>query len=181
MDCYKKYLELAELIEAEVMVVHAGYINKDAVKIQQIKEIAELNLIENLQNLGDYASGRNVIIGLENSPPTRHQLMVWEPRKHIDILEKINHPQVKAVYDIAHAFLHGYDIYDYYKKIEPYLAEMHIHNNDGKQDQHRSISDGAIDYEHFFSTHQVSVPVIMEIRNIEEALHSLEWIKDFNE
>ena len=180
IDCYKKYLDLAATIGAEIMVVHAGYIHKDAVAHQQIHEIAEINLINNLQILGDYASSKNVVIGLENSPPNRHQLMVWEPGRQIDILKKVNHPHVRAVYDTAHAFLHGHDISGYYEKIEPYLAEMHIHNNDGKQDQHRSIADGAINYNHFFRDHRVSVPVIMEIRNIEEALQSLEWIKNFN-
>jgi len=181
VDCYKKYLDLAAIIGAEIMVVHAGHIHKDAVAHQEIQKIAQTNLVNNMQILGDYAAVKNVDIALENSPPNPNQLMVWEPHRHVEILKLINHSHIKALFDIAHAFLHGHDISKYYEMIKPFLTEIHIHNNDGHTDQHRSVTTGAIDYDSFFRNHTVSVPVIMEIRNIEEALQSLEWIKKFNE
>ena len=181
VTCYQKYLDLASEIGAEVLVLHAGQIHKDAASNKKIQEIAERNLIENLRILGDYAREREVTIGLENSPPNPHSLMVWEPHRHIELLEKTNHPAVKAVLDMAHAYLHGHDISHYFQMIEPYLCELHIHNNDGKGDQHRAISMGTIDYAGFFRENTVSVPVIMEVHNIEEALQSLEWIKEFHD
>jgi hypothetical protein len=41
------------------------------------------------------------------------------------------------------------------------------------------ISLGTIDYQNFFSNKNIKVPVILEIRNIKEAIESLEWIKKF--
>lgn len=180
LQCYQKYMDLASELQAEVMVVHAGLIHKDAAANEAIQKIAQTNLVENLQILGDYAQKKNVIIGLENSPPNRNHLMVWEWKEHVKILNDVNHPQVRGVLDIAHAFLHGLDVQRYYDTLENYLAELHVHNNDGNQDLHQAMNSGSIDYLAFFENRDVRVPVIMEIRNFSEALQSLEWIKNFH-
>lgn len=180
LQCYQKYLDLASELHAEVMVVHAGLIHKDAAANKEIQKIAQSNLVENLRILGDYAEKRNVIIGLENSPPNRNHLMVWEWNEHLRILNNVNHPQVRGVLDIAHAFLHGLDVLSYYDKLEHYLAELHVHNNDGNQDLHQAINSGSIDYTELLRTRDIRVPVIMEIRNFAEALQSLEWIKNLH-
>jgi sugar phosphate isomerase/epimerase len=180
LQCYKKYLDLASELRAEVMVVHAGLIHKDAAANEKIQSIAQTNLVENLRILGDYAEKRNVIIGLENSPPNLNHLLIWEWKEHMKILNKVDHSQVRGVVDIAHAFLHGLDVLTYYDKMENYLAELHVHNNDGNQDLHQAINIGSINYSEFFENRDIRVPVIMEIRNFSEALQSLEWIKSFH-
>jgi len=178
LKCYKKYIDLASELSAEVMVMHAGHIHKDAARIAEIQALALSHLIENLRILGEYASSRGVIIGLENSPPNPNQLMIAEWKRHRNILQQTDHEQVRAVLDVAHAFLHGLDVHQYYDEIEDYLAELHVHNNVGKEDLHQAIDMGDIDYAHFFKTKAVRVPVIMEIRNLSEAVRSLEWIKN---
>ncbi|UCF64685.1 MAG: sugar phosphate isomerase/epimerase [bacterium] len=177
IQCYKKYVDLAAELRAEVMVVHAGYIHKDAAEIEKIQTMASRHLIENLRILGDYAASRGVVIGLENSPPNPNHLMIAEWNRHREILERTDHDHVRAVLDVAHAFLQGLDIDHYYGQIEDYLAELHVHNNNGKEDLHQAIDLGEIDYAHFFKNRVVRVPVIMEIRNLSEAIQSLEWIK----
>jgi len=177
--CYKNYLDLAHRIGAKVMVLHGGYLHKDAIEIPGLIRVARENLLENLKILADYGEKKGVIIGLENSPPNRNMLMIpgWE--KQIELLNELNHPNVKAVWDMAHAFLHGLDLNEYYRHIKEYLVEIHIHNNDGKEDLHLGINQGSIDYQSFFSANEVTVPVIMEIRTFSDALESLEWIKQF--
>ncbi|MCK5454886.1 MAG: sugar phosphate isomerase/epimerase, partial [Calditrichia bacterium] len=49
LQCYQKYLDLASELHAEVMVVHAGLIHKDAAANREIQNIAKSNLIENLR------------------------------------------------------------------------------------------------------------------------------------
>lgn len=179
LECYKSYIEMSSQIGAEIMVLHAGHIFKDAVNISKIVKTARNNLIENLRILGDYAAERNVLLGLENSPPNPNLLLVANWENQIEMLLEVNHPSVRAVFDIAHAYLHGLDISRYYNKVSSYLAEIHIHNNAGNEDKHQAIDMGVIDYLDFFNTHHVQVPVIMEIRNFHEAVQSLEWIKVF--
>jgi len=162
------------------MVVHAGQIHRDAATCVGLLNLARNNLIENLIELGDYGEKRGIKIGLENSPPNPHRLMVYDWQSHVDILRAVNHKNVGAVLDMAHAFLHGLSLQKYYEEIKKYLIEIHAHNNDGQTDLHQSMQRGKIDYSGFFKTNRVNVPVIMEIRNIKEARESLEWIKQFD-
>lgn len=177
LQCYKTYLDLAQQINAHIMVLHGGYMHYDMVGITSLRTMARNNLIENLKILGDYAAERNIFIALENSPPNRYHLMVKDWQSHKRILKAVNHPRVKAILDIAHAHLHRLDISRYYQNIKNYLVELHVHNNDGKSDLHTAIDEGTIDYQKFFEQNTIDVPVIMEIRNISEAIQSLRWIK----
>ncbi|MBN2366628.1 MAG: sugar phosphate isomerase/epimerase [Calditrichaeota bacterium] len=180
LECYKKSIEIASEIQAEIMVVHAGLVHKDAAGIRNLVDLARRNLIENLKILGEEAEEKNIIIGLENSPPNVHRLMVpgWQEHRHI--LKEVNHPKVKGVVDMGHAFLHGHDIQTYFHRMEDLLAEIHVHNNNGLEDQHRAMDIGVIPYEDFFLNNNVTVPAIMEIHNLTEAVQSLEWIKTLN-
>ncbi len=176
---YGRYLDLAREIGAENMVVHAGLLHKDAAGIDTLRRLARKNLVENLRWLGDEAQRRGVRIALENSPPNRNLLMVPDCAHHLSVLKEVAHPAVGAVLDMAHAHLHGLDLLDYLRCIEPYLIELHVHNNHGQEDEHAGMTRGEIDYATIFRRHPVNVPVIMEIRNFQEAMESLEWIKKF--
>ncbi len=181
LKCYKKYLDLGAQLGAEIMVVHGGTVHKDAARIDGFIDRARNNLVENLQILGDYATGRNMVIGLENSPPSSNHLMIDNWKIHRLTLQAINHPQVKAVLDMAHAFLHGLDIQQYYRQMKDELVEIHVHNNDGKEDLHQAMDDGSIPYQEIFLNTSINIPVIMEIHNMTGAMQSLEWIKRLNE
>ena len=177
LQCYKNYLDLGQKIAARTMVIHAGYMHHDAAGIKALWNLARANLVENLKVLGDYAAAKNICLALENSPPNRNSLMVYHWKQHKEIIKRVNHPQVKAVLDVAHAHLHRLNISQYYRNIRHILAELHIHNNNGLEDLHNSVEEGTIDYEAFFRNKRVEVPVIMEIRNITEAMKSLKWVK----
>ncbi len=180
LNCYQRTIEVAEEINAEIIVLHAGLVNKDAAKNENLVNLAHRSLIDNLKRLGDYAGKKNIILGLENSPPNRHLLMVAGCKEHLQILDEVDHPHVKGILDMAHAFLHGHDVQEYFRKLEPLLAEIHVHNNDGSKDQHRAMDTGVIPYEEFFLHNEIKIPAIMEIHNFDEALQSLEWIKKIN-
>ena len=179
LECYRRYLDLAGELGAEIMVLHGGLLHRDAVDIPELLKTAQRNLVDNLRSLADYAAGKGVKIGLENSPPNRNHLMIPGWQQQVEILKATNRPNVGAVFDVAHAYLHRLDIETYYRKIEPYLIEIHAHNNDGSDDQHRAIGRGVIDYAALFGNHRVTVPVVLEIRNFAEAIESLEWIQKF--
>jgi len=179
LKCNLEYLRLAKNVGAEILVVHGGMIHKDAAGIQKLTQIARENLVHNLKKLGDAASRKGIRIGLENSPPNKNVLLVPDWNEQISILREVDHPAVGAVFDMAHAHLHDLNLAEYFEHIEPYLIEIHIHNNNGREDLHLGINRGEIDYGLFFSEYTSEVPIIMEIRNISEALESIEWVRHF--
>lgn len=179
--CYKKYLDIAEQLESEVIVVHGGELFSEFVNSplkDDFMEIAEIHLCESVAELAEYGQKKDVKVALENSPPTSKGVrMVFNPENHIKILERINHSNAGALLDFAHAFLFRLDLSDYLQKIKPYLFEIHAHNNFGEEDDHFGLSKGSIDYQPILQLQGVQgVPFIMEIESYQQVMETLEWL-----
>lgn len=178
--CVKQFIDYAEILESEVVVVHCGVVSKEMLfsEVLHIEEKAEASLCESLCEIGDYAGRIGVKVGLENLPPMYDKPLVVSPRDHIRILDRINHPQVGAVFDFGHAFLGGLNLYEYLQEISPYLVGIHAHNNNGKNDDHMGLEGGKINYTRILNHPDIKgVPFIMELLSYEEVVKTLEWIK----
>ena len=181
INCYKKYVDLAEYLESEVIVVHGGLIFEEFVN-SPLKDgfisVAEKHLCESLSALADYGMKKGVKVALENSPPKKKGMrIVYNPETQIKILQKLNHPNLGALLDFAHAYLFKLDLLDYLQQIKPYLFEIHAHNNNGEDDDHFGLPQGEIDYEPILKHYGVNdVPFIMEIESYEQVMSTLEWL-----
>lgn len=181
--CYKKYLDIAEYLESEVIVVHGGQISDDFIQSplrDDFVDLAESHLCESLAELAEYGHKKGVKVALENSPPRRNETrVVYEPDTQIKIIRRINHPNLGALLDIAHAFLFKLDIPNYLQRIKPYLIEIHAHNNFGQSDDHLGLAQGGIDYKNLLKYDEIQgVPFIMEIASYDDVISTLEWLKD---
>ncbi len=181
IQCYKKFIDMAAMVGAEVLVVHDGHLPLEYAHHRQqahYRQKARDALKEALWALGDYGKTRGIQIALENAPPTAaHASLIWNAENHIEFLEELNHPQVGALLDIAHASLHRLDIIDYLKRIRPYLREIHAHNNWGEEDDHLGLHEGAINYRDLLSLPEMhDVPLIMEIKSYPDILATLQWL-----
>ncbi|NOX37740.1 MAG: sugar phosphate isomerase/epimerase [Calditrichaeota bacterium] len=178
---YKEYIDLAAYFESEIIVLHDGEVYQEFARSprrEEFLQIAERHLIETLVELADYGQQKGVKVALENAPPQKHVSLVWNAENHTAMLQKINHPNLGALFDVAHAFLHGLDIPEYLEAIHPYLLEIHAHNNMGEKDDHLGLPNGKIDYLSILKHPVVDgVPFIMEIRSYDEVIHTLEWLK----
>lgn len=182
IDCYKKYLDLAEYLESEVIVVHGGSLFEEFTNSplkNEFVDIAEEYLCKSLSELADYGMKKGVKVALENSPPKKKGMrIVHNLDTQIKILRRVNHPNLGALLDFAHAHLFRLDLLEYLQKIEPYLFEIHAHNNFGQFDEHLGLSEGDIDYVPILKSNAVNdVPFIMEIESYESVLATLKWLQ----
>jgi len=181
--CYKKYLDLGAYLESEVIVVHGGKLFEEFMNSpmkQDFIELAENHLCESLAQLADYGQEKGVKVALENSPTSPESLkIVRDPDSQIKIIKRINHSNLGALLDLAHAHLFKFDIADYLRKIKPYLFEIHAHNNFGEKDEHWGLTKGNIDYRSILKQSEIhDVPFIMEIESYEEVITTLEWLTE---
>ena len=182
IDCYKKYLDLAEYLESEVIVVHSGSLFEEFTNSplkNEFLDIAEEHLCKSLSELAYYGKRRGVKVALENSPPKKKGMrIVHNLDTQIKILQKVNNPNLGALLDFAHAHLFRLDLLEYLQKIRPYLFEIHAHNNFGQFDEHLGLSEGDIDYVPILKSNAVNdVPFIMEIESYESVLATLKWLQ----
>lgn len=89
--------------------------------------------------LAEYAGTHGVTIALEN---------MWEfdPTIIGDLIREVNHPHLKACFDVGHASLFSdsqYDLDDWLNVMQPHIVEYHMNNNNGIIDEHY-----AFDWEH---------------------------------
>ncbi len=182
IQCYKKFIDMAAAVEAEILVVHDGHLPLEYAhhpQKDQYMESARQALGEALIALGDYGARKGVKIALENAPPGNHHAsLIWNPENHVAFLQTLNHPAVGALLDIAHASLHRLNITAYLHAIRPFLIEIHAHNNHGESDDHLGLHEGVIDYLNILQHPDVQdVPIIMEIKSYDEILATLQWLK----
>jgi len=78
-----------------------------------------IDYAEILWEIGHYAQGRSVMVGLENLPPAINTPLIRSHADHTCILKEINHDNVRATFDLGHAFLCGLDLNVYLEEIKP--------------------------------------------------------------
>jgi len=151
----KESIDTAAFINSSTVTLHA---NEKSPFIEKKKLFAEM--VDTFKYLGDYAAKKNVKIGLETG---------FYPRsvdEYIDLVNTINHPYVGSTLDVGHMFYYidsdkrvtasGQKLFiKFLQMITENLAEkifnIHVHNiREADWVDHRSISEGFIDFKWFF-------------------------------
>ena len=85
--------------------------------------------------------------------------------------------------DYAHATISKVDAREWFKVLKPYMKHMHINDNDLRDDQHKAIGKGNIDYKEFtrlMEEYKMEVSVLVEVSKVEDQRSSLEYMKREN-
>jgi len=69
------------------------------------------------------------------------------PELLIEIVRKVNDERFGLCFDVGHAavFGEGATMTEWVEQTAPFLAHIHLHNNDGKRDMHNAPGDGISD------------------------------------
>ena len=179
--CYRDYIDLASFLESEVLVVHGGTLLPEFLTSPNkeiLWETARRNLCESLYELAEYGQKKGVKIAVENLPPEGLENVIFDLESHLAILDRVDHPNLGGIYDLAHAFLYQQDVLAYLAGIRPRLFEIHAHNNNGQFDDHFGLPHGKMDYAEILAHPDCrGIPFIMEINSRSAVLETLEWLK----
>lgn len=64
-----------------------------------------------------------------------------------DMIAYLNHPRFGAIWDIGHAHIQGLDQHDEMVTLAGDLKAVHIHDNNGRRDQHQAVFNGSLDWD----------------------------------
>ena len=144
----------------------------------RLLEMARTHLCQSLHELAEYGAPRGVRVAVENLPPDSAVNIIHDVDSHLDIVRRVDHPNLGAIYDMAHAFLYGQDVLAYLDAIRPVLFEIHAHNNHGEADDHLGLHHGKMDYTAVLDHPGgiPDVPFIMERKSREEIAGTFEWV-----
>ncbi len=91
------------------------------------------------------AAAAKVVLCLEN-------IFDSSPLPLIELLRNLDSPYLRHCFDIGHWFLFSKTpLAEWLEQFAPYLHHLHLHDNRGRQDDHRPIGTGKIDFPAFFA------------------------------
>jgi len=145
--------------------------------------------IKYLKYLANYASRKGVLLGLENMPTavcikgkvlkTPH--FGKDCEELLKILSVVNSESLKITLDTGHANTVCQPA-DYIEELVDRVIHIHIHDNDGRYDQHAPLGTGIIDFNRFFKIlreNNYSNTIVVERKIDEFTLSDIEKIKQW--
>ena len=89
-------------------------------------------------------------------------------------------PRFSVCLDIAHAFISGTSLDTWLKKLKPYVAHIHINDNDGIEDLHLPVGNGILNWNDFTTwgkSLKATPSILFEVRSFHDLQKSVEYMK----
>jgi sugar phosphate isomerase/epimerase len=136
-------IEATKMLGGEICATHprSFFINGELTH-NSVDEKQSLRVnLENYKPLVEAAEKYGVLLGVENLmrySSWRVPFYSFQVKDQIELIDKLNSPNVCAVWDFGHANLidGGYDQAESIKALGNRIKGTHVHNNDGRQDLH---------------------------------------------
>jgi len=134
----RKTMEHANRMGVKMITIHPGVYSTSLDNVREFSiEWAKISLKE----IERYAAEYGITAAIENMPSFR--IMMGQTPQ--ELLELIDGTDLKICFDIGHANTIG-KIDDFIDAFGSRIANIHIHDNMGKNDDHMTIGDGTIDF-----------------------------------
>lgn len=175
----REAIEFAYDVGAELVTVHPGW--KDLFGYRYPDEAYAL-AIEGHCELAEVASNYGIRIGIENMPPFWLSFCV-DPKGAQAMIQAVNRENFGLTFDVGHANLLGAEALEgFITTLNDKIFLIHIHDNDGKRDQHQAIGEGTVDFHKLFgllTQNGINVPLSIESRNLDDLAKSKENLEQF--
>lgn len=141
VERYSQVFEAARVLKPKNIVLHAGYSERT------FKGDAGLWLEQSLKTWPRFAKEAEDIgttIAAEN---------IFEKTPHTlkTLVRRINSPNFRLCIDSGHLNVFSkVPVEEWFKELGPFIAEVHLHDNNGRNDDHMPLGKGSIDFPSFF-------------------------------
>ena len=170
VDEIKRAIELAEKVPFRYVIQHLGVAEEefDMRKVDAaFSSLEELNL---------FAKARGVEVLLENTPndlASSERLLFFFEATHMNL---------NVCFDTGHAHMKE-GVEAAYRELKPRIRSTHVHDNDGRDDQHLFplIGGGTIDWGHAMDAlrlHGDRYPLLLELREVPNMTDPLSKVRE---
>ncbi len=171
MERFNHVLDISETLKPEAIVFHSGYEKwKYALNTDLWLEKSLLTW----QPVNERASALGVKIAVEN-------IFEDEPSNLRLLAEKINSNNFGICFDTGHCNLFSrVPLDEWMSSLNPYIIELHLHDNNKTSDQHLPVGEGTFDFERFFALHEnKNCLYTIEAHSPENVIKSMERLKKY--
>jgi sugar phosphate isomerase/epimerase len=135
-----KALSFAAELDAELLVSHVGRLSRD--HPQRLVRKAMKNAIDSLRRINIVSNDLGMVFTIENDHKSKDYVLAGYPEQINFLIENVG---CKLTFDIGHANTIG-KIEDFTKLLDKFIANVHLHDNNGREDEHLPIGKGSIDF-----------------------------------
>ena len=155
---------------SRVVVVHPGILSPLG---SQMPDRAWERNVEALKELCGYARDYGVTLCLENMPNTE-KLLGRTPYEVFGMVESVE--GLGMAFDVGHA--NTMRNVDAFLKEKDRFTHVHIHDNNGKKDEHLELGKGSVDWGRVLpELKDFRGMMVIEARSLEEGMRSLEYAR----
>jgi len=134
-----KTVHFASKVNAELLVSHVGRLSRD--HPQSLMKKAFKNAVARLKHIANASKDSGIIFTIENDHKTADYIIAGYPQQILSLVENID---CKLTFDIGHANTLG-KIENFLDTLSTYIVNIHLHDNNGVNDEHLPLGEGKID------------------------------------
>jgi len=175
LERFKETIHLTRNFPKKNVVFHHGY--REFIHKEIFDDWFE-NSLKTWDEVLEAAQKHGFYIVLEN---------IYEKNPDVlcKLMEKFKGAPVGVCFDPGHANIFS-DLspVEWLDALKPHLVEIHLHDNNGDRDAHMGMGNGNIDFEgilKWLSKNSVYPVCVLEIRNVKEAIMSLNKFRLFED
>jgi sugar phosphate isomerase/epimerase len=170
---FQQVFQAAEILKPKVIVFHPGY---DELRYGSSRDAWLENSISFWREFLPQARAVGTVIAVEN-------IFEKDPSTLRALLEAVADPCFRHCFDVGHwnMFSTG-GLEEWFIELGSYMAELHIHDNCGRADEHLPLGEGQIDFELYFSLvkrHAPEAVWTIEAHTIERIERAFENIRKY--
>lgn len=164
VDEIKRALEIADVVPFRYLIQHLG------VSGQEYDPRRVDSAFSSLEEIKVFAAQRGVEVLLENTPNA------LSSAAHLNSFLAQTHLNLNYCFDIGHAHLLQ-AIDDEFELMKERIRSTHLHDNDGREDQHLFPGQGTIDWPHamqLLTSRPQQYPLLLELKEPPGLEHPVE-------
>ncbi|MHC1565035.1 MAG: sugar phosphate isomerase/epimerase family protein [Candidatus Syntropharchaeales archaeon] len=156
----------------EVVTVHPGALSPLGM---QIPDKVREQVIAGFREICDHASQYGITIGLENMIEIE-MLLARTPEEALGIVENVGRDNLSITWDVGHSNTTG--TIDGFLAVRDWIKHIHIHDNQGRRDEHLPVGAGTIDWKHVMNGLEgYNGRMIIEARTLQDGEEGLRYIE----
>ncbi len=165
----ERSFKLASMLDADMVTVHPGIYSP----MGRFWDGAKARAHKSLKRLSSLAEEYGITCALENMPDLDVTMGVTPE----EMLEFIRSSELSFCLDVGHAYTGGF--LDEFLEIDIVPANLHLHDNEGKLDEHRTLGAGDIPFEPTLKKlYRYEGHFVIEGRNIDSLVESKIYLEN---